>query len=151
MRKDLKNSFGRIYLTISHDKTKSCIRNQWQGILAVENVMLGATEVLNAMRETGCQYLLNDNRFVIGSWNQANEWIANVWTPQAMELGLKRFAHVVPAGMFGVASAEEMQRQVDDRFEMRLFKSVDEAKTWLNEARAAEGITETANQNTGTF
>ena len=134
MRRELKNSFGRIYLTISHDKTKSCIRNQWQGILAVENVIQGASEVLEVMRETGCRYILNDNRFVIGSWNQANDWIAEIWMPQAIEMGLRRFAHVVPAGMFGISSAEEMQKRVNDRFEMRLFKSNDEAKAWLDEA-----------------
>ena len=138
MKRVLKNSFGKIYLTITHEEKNGWICNDWAGTLAVDNVMQGATEVMDVMRQTGCRYLLNDNRQVTGSWNQANDWIEQAWMPQALALGLRRFAHVVPAALFGVASAEEMLRRAGDRFEMRLFKSGTEAEEWLKAAQQVE-------------
>ena len=140
MKKELKNSFGKVYLTITWDEKNGWIINNWEGMLSVENVMQGASEVLKVMRQTGCHYLLNDNRQVTGSWNQANDWIEQTWMPQALALGLRRFAHIVPSAMFGVTSAEEMLKRMGQRFEMRLFKSRQEAKQWLTDAQKMQAV-----------
>lgn len=137
MRQELTNGFGKRYLTIEHEPANGWIRNTWQGLLTVEMVMEGATAVLDTMRETGCHYLLNDNRAVVGSWNEANSWIEQTWMPQALAIGLRRFAHVVAPGVFGLTSAEEMLTRVGERFEMRLFGDEPTACVWLREAQVA--------------
>ena len=104
--KTLQNAFGHSYLTIVPEPAAGWIRNTWSGVLSVESVKQGAEAVLTVMQETGCHYLLNDNRAVVGSWNQANAWIADYWMPRALELGLRRFAHISPPGTFVQASAE---------------------------------------------
>ena len=133
----LRNSFGHPYLTISHEPENNWIRNEWTGVLSVDSVMQGAQAVLDEMRRTGCQYLLNDNRAVVGSWNQANDWIATTWMPQALALGLRRFAHLVAPGTFVQASAEEMRKRAADRFAMELFADADEGAAWLRAAQVA--------------
>lgn len=133
----LTNSFGLPYLTITHDPASGWIYNEWRGQLSVDSVIQGATAVLEVMRQTGHGYVLNDNRAVVGSWNQANDWIATEWMPRALELGLRRFAHLVPPGTFVQASAEEMRKRAQDRFSMELFSDLDLAQNWLREAQAA--------------
>ena len=54
--------------------------------------------------------------------------------PQALALGLKRFAHIVSPGIFGQASAAEMVTRVGTQLEMRLFQDVELAKAWLRTA-----------------
>lgn len=136
----LYNSFGQPYLTITHEPANNWIRNEWSGVLSVDSVKQGAEAVLDEMRATGCQYLFNDNRAVIGSWNQANDWIAQTWMPQALALGLRRFAHLVPPGTFVQASAEEMRKRVNDRFAMELFTDAGEA--WLRAAQEVAPLDE---------
>lgn len=133
----LRNSFGQPYLTITYDDANHWIFNEWSGVLSVDSVMQGATAVLDVMKQTSCPYLLNDNLAVVGSWNQANDWIAQTWMPQALGLGLRRFAHIVQEGTFVQASAEEMRTRAGDQFAMELFPSRAAGETWLREAQAA--------------
>ncbi len=135
MERILTNSFGQTYLTIRYERENNWIYNEWRGVLSIDSVMQGATAVLEIMRATACPYLLNDNLAVVGSWNQANDWIAREWMPQALELGLRRFAHVVAPGTFVQVSAEEMQKRAAERFAMELFSNVEEARVWLRQAQ----------------
>lgn len=93
--------------------------------------MQGSLGVLQILQHTHCPYMLNDNRGVLGSWKQANEWIEKEWMPQALNAGLRYHAHVVAPGVFGQASAEDMHLRVGNSFQMRLFEDIDEAETWL--------------------
>ncbi|QIX59691.1 hypothetical protein HER32_00175 [Hymenobacter sp. BT18] len=127
------NSFGKVYLTVQHDHGNQWLYNNWQGLLTTDTVMQGCEGVLRALEATGCTYILNDNRGVIGSWNQANDWIEQHWMPQALAGGLTRFAHVVAPGIFGQASAEAMHQRVGSRFEMRLFQDIEDAQQWLQQ------------------
>lgn len=77
--------------------------------------------------------MLNDNRGVLGSWKQANEWIEKEWMPQALAAGLRYHAHMVAPGVFGQASAEDMHLRVGDSFQMRLFEEPEEAQAWLRQ------------------
>ena len=58
--------------------------------------------------------------------------IETVWTPKALELGLKRFAFVVSPNIFGELSAKDLGVRLDALgFEMKSFKDFDEAESWL--------------------
>jgi hypothetical protein len=139
MSRLLTNSFGQPYLTIRHDRDNGWIYNEWRGVLSVDSVVQGATAVLDVMRESRCVYLLNDNLAVVGSWNQANDWIAREWMPQALALGLRRFAHVMAPGTFVQVSAEEMRKRAGEQFVMELFERVEDAQLWLREAQEMAG------------
>ena len=134
MKAILTNSFDKVFLTIEFDAANQWIYNNWIGVLPTEKVIQGCQATLDFLRDKPCPHMLNDNREVIGSWNSANDWIAQNWMPQALSMGLKRFAHVVSPGIFGQASAAEMITRVGSQFEMRLFEDMEMAKAWLREA-----------------
>ena len=134
MKQELTNSFDKVYLTIEFDEANNWIYNNWFGVLPTDKVIQGCQATIDFLRENRCHNMLNDNSAVIGSWNSANEWIAQNWVPQVLSLGLKRFAHVVSPGIFGQASAAEMVTRVGTQLEMRLFENIELAKAWLREA-----------------
>ena len=129
------NSFGHPYLHLQWEEANDWIYARWQGLLSTDNVIKGGEYLLEVMQQTGCPYVLNDNREITGSWNQANDHIAQYWMPRALTLGLRRFAHVLAPGVFGQTSAEEMQRRAADQFQMALFPDLESAQAWLREAR----------------
>jgi hypothetical protein len=133
MKKELINSFDKVYLTIEFDGANQWIYNNWIGVLPTEKVIQGCQATIDFLREKPCSKMLNDNRQVVGSWNLANEWIAQTWMPQVLALGLKRFALVLSPGIFGQASASEMVTRVGTRFKMRLFQDIELAKAWLRD------------------
>jgi hypothetical protein len=133
MRRELTNSFDKVYLTIEFDEANQWIYSNWIGILPTNDVVRGCEGIIELLQAHPCSRILNDNRAVVGSWSLANEWIAQQWAPQAIKLGLKRFAHVVSPGIFGQASAAEMAMRVGPRLEMRLFQDVQAAQSWLRE------------------
>ena len=134
MKQALTNSFDKVYLTIEFDKANNWIYNNWVGVLPTERVIQGCQATIDFLREHRTPHMLNDNREVIGSWNSANDWIAQNWVPQVITLGLKRFAMVLSPGIFGQTSAEEMITRVGTQLEMRLFKDIGLAQSWLREA-----------------
>ena len=134
MKKELTNSFDKVYLTIEFEEANNWVYNNWFGVLPTDKVIQGCQATIDYLREHLCPNMLNDNRAVIGSWSAANEWIATTWVPQVLRLGLKKFAHVVSPGIFGQASAAEMVTRVGTQLEMRLFEDIDLAKAWLRTA-----------------
>lgn len=134
MKKELINSFDKLYLTIELDEANQWIYANWLGVLPTEKVIEGCQATIEFLREFPCPHMLNDNRNVVGSWGSANDWIAQNWVPQALKLGLRRFAHIVSPGIFGQASAAEMITRVGSQLEMRLFQDIQAAQDWLREA-----------------
>ena len=133
MRQEFTNSFGEIFLSTEFDSQNNWIYNNWHGLLTTENMMQGSLGILELLQRTHCPYILNDNRFLLGSWKQANDWIEHTWVPQALAAGLRYHAHIVAPGVFGQASAEDMHLRVGSHFQMRLFENQEEAVSWLQE------------------
>jgi hypothetical protein len=103
----------------------------------VEEVKEACLKGLSLIEKNKCPNLLNDNSQISGPWSGANEWIATVWMPKALSLGLKRFAHVVSPNIFSALSAEQLVNKVEGmNFEMRIFKTKKEAQQWLKAAQA---------------
>jgi hypothetical protein len=76
---------------------------------------------------------LNDSSRGEGSWDEANEWLAQTWMPFAIGNGLKHFAFVVSPDVFSAMSTEELATNIPEAgFEMRTFQSRSEAESWLN-------------------
>ena len=134
MKKELTNSFDKVYLTIEFDEANQWIHNNWVGVLPTDKVIQGCQATVDFLRDHYCPHMLNDNRNIIGSWSTANDWIAQNWVPQVLALGLRRFAHIVSPGIFGQASAAEMVTRVCTQLEMRLFEDMAVAQAWLREA-----------------
>lgn len=140
MKKEISNVFGKIFLTIEYLDRVNIIHNNWLGYQTLESIIAGANVCQEEISRNRCPYLLNDNRLVVGPWDHATDWIANDWTPRAIEAGLKFFAHVVSPESFAALSAETMHTKVGDSFQMKIFGDFDEAKSWLQAAQSAAAV-----------
>lgn len=127
---ELKNKKG-VFIEISTDDDNNWIYANWMGQLSEDDLKAGAMAVLELIEKTGYKRLLNNNKELIGHWNESNQWIATVWIPKAMALGFRQFAHVLSDYSYGQLSAEQMKLNVGSSFEMQLFKNMNTAKEWL--------------------
>ena len=140
MQQIFKNNLNNVFLTIEYDRTNNWIYANWIGYSSPENVKTGASAHLELMREHHCPYLLNNNKEVLGPWDKANDWLQEVWIPQARDLGLRYMAHVLAPNIAAALSGQDLQRRVDDIFEMRIFGDLPKAMAWLKQNQAAEAI-----------
>ncbi len=115
----------------------------WRGEnLSLEEVKTGAELVLKALEETPTARFFNDNSQLTGSWDEANDWIAQVFMPAAIGLGLRRMGHVLSKDLYTELSAEFMAENAEatapspDVFQIRLFKEGDKAMEWLRQQLA---------------
>ncbi|UYZ57864.1 hypothetical protein [Hymenobacter latericus] len=122
---------GYVYLTAERNRHEGWICARWSGIQTLSTVMEGGMAYLDMLREEPCAKLLNDHSELVGPFSEANEWIANVWTPLTIEAGLRYFAQVLSPGIFGQLSVQDLHRRIGNQFEMRLFDNPENAKNWL--------------------
>lgn len=129
---ELKNQIGKVFFTLEYDKVNDWLYANWIGFVNVEEVIQGATKCLEAFEQTHCPNFINDNRLLTGPWNKANDWIATVWMPRALEAGLKNFAFVMSPNIFGELSAKELETHLENvGFVMKNFKDFDLATEWM--------------------
>lgn len=137
MKKQLKNEQQEIFFEMEYWEEKKILYCNWIGsYLSVEQVQEGALSSLDVITQYKCTNILNDNRQLEGVWDEANEWIANEWTPQAIAVGLRKFAHILSNDLFAQLSAEFLEdnnQSVKDIFHIRLFNNQEEAEKWLME------------------
>jgi hypothetical protein len=136
MMTELKNGFGKVYLTTEFEKANGWVYNNWIGYQTLPGIMVGADACLKPLQQNACACLLNDNREVIGPWDHAVEWIVTDWAPRALAIGLTHFANVVSPDSMAALSAESMRLGLGGMLQMRMFGNIDEAKAWLREAQA---------------
>ena len=138
MQHSLKNSLNKVFFTLDYDQVNNWYFANWIGYASPENVKEGALFYLELMRENPCPYLLNSNQELLGSWDKANDWLQNVWVPQARELGLRYMAHILAPNIAAALSGQDLHRRVDGNFEMRIFGDIPKAKAWLKQNQATE-------------
>jgi len=126
----VKNKLGQVYFTYYLDEDNGWAHNIWKGDVTVDEVIEGCKVSLDFLEEYKPEKILNDNTQLTGSWDEANDWIAQNWMPRALAAGLKKFAHVISPDIFGALSAEELVTKVSG-FEMRIFEDESEARAWL--------------------
>lgn len=129
--RELTSSTGKTYLTIHFDEQRHWVYNDWIGYVSPDNVKQGSLAVLEAIKQYKASCGLNDNRHLVGRWDDSVEWIEQEWVPMASDAGLRFYAHVANADAFAAASSADMLSRVRGRFEMRIFQDIDEARNWL--------------------
>jgi hypothetical protein len=130
MKQELKNAFGRVYLTIENDKLNRWIHVNWMGYLTADNIKTGAAAYTAALAEAGYSCVLNDTRLILGSWDHSLDWVLNEWGPNAANAGLKHFAMVTTPETFAESTASNFYENIT-AFTVQKFDDMQDAKTWL--------------------
>lgn len=127
-----RRSDGHIFLTATRDRAHDWIHAQWTGIQTMETIQTGGLAYIDMLKQEPCVRLLNDHRELIGRFTDANQWIAEVWTPRIMQAGLRYFAQVLAPGVFGQMSMQDLHVRISDQFEIKIFDQLADAEAWLN-------------------
>lgn len=110
MKRELKTRDDKLFITCEYLQDKNYLYSNWIGsYLPVEDVKNGTLLVLEMIKEYSATTLINDNRELEGVWDEANEFIEKIWMPQAIDAGLKKFAHILSPNLYAQLSAEFME------------------------------------------
>lgn len=120
-----------IFIELNRDSSMQCIVATWKGLLSFDDVKMGALAVLDELKVTGYQMLMNDNREVLGDWRMANEWIMNEWLPVALTHDLRKFAHILSPYYYGKLSIEDLKSKIGNQLEIGIFMTEEDARHWL--------------------
>ena len=120
---------------LTYEEDEQWLQTTWRGYVDTPRALRGAAAYLCRAAQAACPLLLNDSTRLQGPWFDGLDWLAQVWAPQAVRLGLRYVAHVVPTGRhFDVLPA---RLPPPAPFELQIFHDVDEARHWLRQARDA--------------
>lgn len=122
---------GHVFLTAERNREEGWIHARWSGIQTLESIQQGGLAYVDMLREEPCPKLLNDHSELIGRFTEANDWIAQVWTPLILQAGLRYFAQVLSPGIFGQLSIQDLHQRIEGVFDLRMFGDLEEAKAWL--------------------
>ncbi|WP_205501934.1 hypothetical protein [Rufibacter psychrotolerans] len=128
---ELVTPTGKVFLQISLEPHDQWIHANWIGYPTHDNVAKGAITYLDWMKAKGCSAVLNDNRHLVGRWNQSLDWLEQHWVPYAVKAGLRYWAHLDTPGTFSAESADLLRARVRGKFEVQLFEDQAAAETWL--------------------
>ncbi|MFC6998899.1 SpoIIAA family protein [Rufibacter roseus] len=137
MMQELRNPFGRVYLTIDVDKKNKWVHVNWMGYLTEENIKTGAEAYTKALADVGYSCVLNDTRLILGSWNHSLGWVLNDWSPRAARAGLKHFALITSPETFAESTASTFYSNLKS-FEAKVFDDKAEAEEWLRQFSLAK-------------
>jgi len=132
MNHELKDSNGRVYLTISVDNTNQLIYVEWSGYLSEEFVTTGAMAYLKIMEENNYHSVINDNTMVIGTWDHSMNWVLTNWATQAAKSGLTHLAMLFRDHTSAESSALTLYNKVS-AFQVKVFNDKDQAINWIKQ------------------
>ncbi|MFD1188092.1 hypothetical protein [Pontibacter rugosus] len=129
--KELKKANGDVFCEVTRMSGNAYVFINWIGIQSLETVVIGGNYVLSILRAKPCSMLLNSNRELIGPWETAINWWVYKWAPQAKDVGVRYFAHVLSPGIYGQRSFHSLYPQLKMQLEVKPFEDEEGAKEWL--------------------
>lgn len=128
---------GDIFATLERMPDNAYLYAQWIGIQNLDTMQKGWKAYLSILEDQPCSKLLNSHKELIGPWDVANDWIATVWAPAAVSLGLRHMAHVLAPGIYGQTSFHLLHHRISDMLEIKVFENVAAAQEWLESVPAS--------------
>lgn len=135
MRKELRNSNDDLYFTVEADKKSGWIRGCWYGTPTIEQIKSASLLYVDYLQRTPHHKIMNDIRYYVGSFLDANEWLERVCLPPAQQAGLTCIANLVPEELKDRLSVEDLCKRAKNNFRACIFTDEEEAAAWLKECR----------------
>ena len=123
--------------TLSYDEADGWLLGTWGGFVDPNEAQRGAQNYLRQLGHVRCAYLLNDNSRLHGPWFDSMQWLAEVWAPQAAEMGVRYVAHVVQRDTLHDILTESLRTPLHSVFELQIFQTLAEAGDWLRRCQQA--------------
>lgn len=130
-KKDTILTFGHASARLSYNSKYNWIYSDWIGMHSLVTIQKAKGVVLEWFRETGATKYITDNSNVVGGWDTANDWLADVWTPKAVEAGMRYVAHIHAPGIYGKLSMKALQPRIENLITIQMFDDLSDAEDWL--------------------
>ena len=131
--KTLTDKHGRTYTQIYFEPEQNLIYSKSMGKLTLEEIKRSALAYLDVLEQVPCAKLLADTSEMETSWQTLNDWVENIWTPQAIALQLQYMALVIPPFFFVKLSAVDLTKRIQNKLDIRIFNDQHSAQSWLAE------------------
>lgn len=131
-REVLKKGNGDVFCEIGRSATNTFIYVSWIGVQSIETMVMGGNRVLAMLRVRSCPAVLTSNRELVGPWDSALSWLVHKWAPQAKELGVSYYAHVLSHGIFGKRSFDKLRPELEPLFAVTAFEEEAPAEKWIH-------------------
>lgn len=128
-----KNDMGRAICEMEYNADEQWIHASWEGFANLDAIKSWGESYISMVEETRCPYFLNDDSKSTGPWTSALEWIQSFLIPNAIEKGVRYYAHVVSESAFAALSSQELNSRIADILEIGSFNNLEDAKKWLKE------------------
>lgn len=133
----LFDSDGNEYFSISPGNDSLWLYAKWSGEIKKEKLEKGAYAILDAIKQTECPLLLNDNRELKGNWLNSNDWLESDLNPRLYNAGLRYIAHIIsPKFITKFSAVDLVNRPLATT--LKIFEDPRDAKAWLK--KMAGGI-----------
>lgn len=92
-----------------------------------------ATKILDKVKTSGKKKLLYDTRGLKVMSQSIQEWINEIWFPEANDIGVSHMAFIVPESIFGKVSMEQTNSQKEKigNINIQYFNSKHHAQNWI--------------------
>lgn len=115
---------------INYDAQINCVTMQWQGLVSLNKMKVGAGQILQLLKEKQAKKFLNNEQAAEGLEFDKQDWVINEWFPQVVDLGLQLYAIVVSADYFDKIPQNQKNNTVGN-LKIQYFDSLEKAKEWL--------------------
>ncbi|RYY34037.1 MAG: PAS domain-containing sensor histidine kinase [Sphingobacteriaceae bacterium] len=122
-------------LEIIYNKDAQYLRLNWRGFHSLHTVKAGCMRAIDALEKYHCHMILNDNTDVMGSWEDAVDWVSNEFFPAIEKAGLQYMAWVYSPSTFSRLSADLTIETIKANIVVKTFDNEEPAKHWLGEMR----------------
>ncbi len=118
------------YIDLSYTK-QGIFFHGWNGFRTTEqlkDVLSG--HFMDLFKKHKCKSAIVESTKMSGSFNEANDWLAGVFMPKLIGMGLTKVAVVLPHNIFAQMAVDEWDKKIGG-FSSRNFGSVSDAVAWL--------------------
>jgi two-component system CheB/CheR fusion protein len=116
---------------IRYNKKQNYILADWAGFHSGHSVKTGCFKLLDAVLAHGCPHILNDNTNVIGTWDNAVDWVAQTFFPMLQDAGVTHIAWVYSKSTFSRLSTDLTIESIPGNIITKTFDDAGAAGQWL--------------------
>lgn len=123
------------FISIKHNPEKGWLEADWLGYQTLETVQKGCMEMLDLVKKTAVNKILNDNSKVKGNWSEAADWGSEIWFPLMEQAGIKQFAWIQSPERFSQLAALKSIDLKNGEIDIHFCENKKEALDWLEQAK----------------
>lgn len=120
-------------LDIAYIAEGKYLQLNWKGFHSLHTIRAGCLKLADVLLNYDCHMVLNDNTNVMGSWEDAAEWVGKECFPMLENAGLKYFAWVYSPSTFSRLSADLVIETKKGDVVIQTFEDDEHARKWLEE------------------